>query len=68
MYRVSKEFKDSMTAWLDAESAYRLSVQKAKEAKEGAKFAEEEYEKYREAQKEAKENFEAGKKKHDQER
>ena len=54
MDQVSKEFKDSMTAWLDAESAYRLSVQRAKEAKEGATFATEEYEKWAQAHKQAK--------------
>jgi len=39
-----------------------------KEAKEGGKFAEEEYEKYRQAAKEAKENYLTGLKKHDEER
>ena len=66
--KMSAQWKAAMEGWLDSESQYRLRIEQAKEAKAGSKFAEEEYEKYREAQKEAKENFEAGKKKHDQER
>jgi len=38
----------SMKAWLDAESNYRLQVQKQKEAEEGAKFARDRYEKWSE--------------------
>jgi len=38
----------SMKAWLDAESEYRLQVQKQKEAEEGAKFARDRYEKWSE--------------------
>ena len=36
-----------MGAWLDGESAYRLEVEKAKEAKEGATFARAQYEKWK---------------------
>jgi len=57
-----------MEAWLDAESTYRLRIEQAKEAKEGGAFAEQEYEKYRQAGKEAKENYMSGLKKHDIER
>jgi hypothetical protein len=37
----------ALEAWLDGESAYRLEVEKAKEAKEGATFARAQYEKWK---------------------
>jgi len=55
--QVTKEWKDSMEAYLNAESQYRLRTEQAKEAEDGAKFAEEEYEKWRTAHKAAKEDF-----------
>jgi hypothetical protein len=68
MDQVSQEFKDSVTAWLDAESAYRLSVQTAKEAAQGAAFATEEYEKWSEAHKDSKKTRDATLKQHAEER
>ena len=62
--KMSAEWKAAMEGWLDSESTYRLRIEQAKEARQGAKFAEQEYEKYREAQKEAKNNYEVGLEKH----
>jgi CRISPR/Cas system-associated endonuclease Cas3-HD len=45
-----------------------IMKQQTKEAKEGGAFAEQQYEKYRQATKEAKENYMSGLKKHDIER
>lgn len=45
-----------------------LTHHQAKEAKTGSAFAEQEYEKYRQAAKEAQENYESGMKKHEIER
>jgi len=39
---------ENLKAWLDAESAYRLQLEKKKEAEEGAKFARDRYEKWAE--------------------
>ena len=39
---------ETLKAWLDAESAYRLQLEKKKEAEEGAKFARDRYEKWAE--------------------
>merc|ERR1712216_709350 len=66
--KMSAEWHAAMGQWLDAESTYRLRIEQAKEAKEGGKFAEQEYEKYRQAAKEAKKNYLSGLKKHDIER
>ena len=66
--KMGAEWHAAMSQWLDAESTYRLRIEQAKEAKEGGKFAEQEYEKYRQAAKEAKENYLSGLKKHDIER
>ena len=54
-YKVKME---ALGQWLDAESKYRLEVEKMKEAKEGAKFARQEYEKLAEAVKTTKERVE----------
>ena len=43
----------SLSAWLDSESDYRLTVQKTTEAEEGSKYAEKQYEKYNTAYKDA---------------
>jgi len=66
--KMGAQWHRAMEAWLDAESTYRLRIEQAKEAKEGGAFAEQEYEKYRQAGKEAKENYMSGLKKHDIER
>ena len=50
---VTEEWKKSMESYLNAESQYRLRLEQAKEAADGAKFAEEEYEKWRTAHKAA---------------
>ena len=57
MSQVRKEWMDAMDAWLDAESAYRLGEQRAKEAREGAKFATDEYEKWAQANKAARKSL-----------
>jgi vacuolar-type H+-ATPase subunit I/STV1 len=44
--KVMKEQIDALKAWLDSESDYRLTVQKAKDAKQGSEYAEQQYEKY----------------------
>lgn len=49
---------EALGQWLDAESKYRLEVEKMKEAKEGAKFARQEYEKLAEAVKTTQERVE----------
>ena len=45
-------------SWLDSESTYRLTVEKSKEATEGATFARNEYEKWEDANKAAKKDLE----------
>ena len=57
--KVSKEFKDAMSSWLDSESSYRLTVEQTKEAKKGAEYASNEYEKWETANKRAREDLEA---------
>jgi len=54
MGRVSKEWSEAMKGWLDSESTYRLTVEKAKDAKKGSGFAQNEYEKWHDAHKQAK--------------
>merc|ERR1719409_1916174 len=39
MGKVTKEWKDALSTWLDAESKYRLTVEKVKEARQGGQFA-----------------------------
>jgi hypothetical protein len=58
--KMGAEWHAAMESWLDSESTYRLRIEQAKEAKEGGAFAEQEYEKYRQAAKEAKENYISG--------
>jgi len=55
--KVTKEFNDAMSSWLDSESHYRLTVEQAKEADDGAKFASNEYEKWKTANKKAVEDL-----------
>jgi len=59
MNKVSAEWKEAMTSWLDSESTYRLTVEKSKEATEGATFARNEYEKWADANKQAKKDLAA---------
>jgi len=55
-----KEWKKAMESFLNSEAQYRLRLEQAKEAEDGAKFAEEEYEKWRTAHKAAKKALEDG--------
>ena len=48
---------ETLKAWLDAESAYRLQMEKKKEAEEGAKFARDRYEKWAETVKATEERY-----------
>jgi len=68
MGRVSKEWKEAMSSWLDSESTYRLTVEKTKEAKEGAGFAQNEYEKWKDANKQAKKDLKITLERHAKER
>jgi len=58
MGKVTTEFKEAMSGWLDSESTYRLTVEKAKEAAEGSTFARNEYEKWHDAHKAAQKSLE----------
>ena len=55
-------------SWLDSESTYRLTVEKTKEAKEGAGFAQNEYEKWKDANKQAKKDLQITLERHAKER
>jgi len=44
--KVQKEQMDALKAWLDSESDYRLTVEKAKDAHKGSEYAQQQYEKY----------------------
>jgi len=44
--KVNAQFKEALSAWLDKESEYRLTLQKSKDADDAAKYAEAQYEKY----------------------
>jgi len=68
MGKVTKEWKDALSTWLDAESKYRLTVEKTKEAKQGSGFAQDEYEKWKTAYKRAKEDLDATLARHAEER
>jgi len=68
MGKVSKEWHDALSTWLDAESKYRLTVEKTKEAKQGSAFAQDEYEKWKTAYKRAKEDLDATLARHAEER
>lgn len=68
MGKVTEEWKKAMEAWMDSESTYRLTVEKAKEATEGASFARSEYEKWSTAWKTATKELELMKKQHGEER
>jgi len=68
MGRVTKEWEEAMSSWLDAESNYRLTVEKMQDARDGSSYAEEEYEKWKDAYKKAKEDLEATLARHQEER
>jgi hypothetical protein len=68
MGRVTKEWAEAMDSWLTAESNYRLTVEKMKDAREGSKYAQEEYEKWKTAYKKAKSDLDATLARHDVER
>jgi len=52
--KLGAEYQAALASWLDSESSFRLTVEKAKEADDGAKYAREQYEKYSTAYKSAK--------------
>jgi len=52
--QVNSEYKEALQSWLDSESDFRLTAQRAKEAEDGASYAREQYEKYNTAYKDAK--------------
>mmetsp|Transcript_25687 Transcript_25687/g.51451 ORF Transcript_25687/g.51451 Transcript_25687/m.51451 type:complete len:258 (-) Transcript_25687:123-896(-) len=68
MGKVTAEWKKAMETWLDSESTYRLTIEKSKEATEGASFARSEYEKWAEAHKAAKSALATIVKRHGEER
>ena len=68
MGKVSKEWHDALSAWLDSESQYRLTVEQVKDAQKGAGFSQDEYEKWKTAYKRAKEDLEATLARHEEER
>jgi hypothetical protein len=68
MGRVTKEWKEAMESWLTAESNYRLTVEKMRDAREGSTYAQEEYEKWKTAYKKAKSDLDATLARHDAER
>jgi hypothetical protein len=55
-------------SWLSSESTYRLQVEKTKDAMDGEKFAEDEYEKWKVTNKKAKAAYEEALKRHEQQR
>jgi len=59
MGKVTKEWNDALSGWLDSESKYRLTVEKAKEAKAGSEFARNDYEKWNTAYKKAQQDLAA---------
>jgi len=59
--KVDKAWKEALEGWLAVESEYRLTVEKVKDAREGAKFARDEYEKWTKTYKKAKQDAETAK-------
>ena len=49
----------ALGAWLDSESSYRLTVEKAKEATDGADYARQQFEKYNTAYLDAKKTYDS---------
>ena len=68
MYNAGADGARTSQSWLQSESTYRLTVEKAKEAKQGAGFAENEYEKWKDANQQAKKDLEVTLARHAQER
>merc|ERR1719352_474180 len=68
MGKVTKAWTAAMSAWLTAESNYRLTVEKMQDAREGSSFAEAEYEKWKDAYKKALEDYQATLARHEIER
>jgi len=68
MGKVTAEWKDALSSWLDSESQYRLTVEKTKEAKDGSEFARNEYEKWKTAHSAAKRDLAATLARHAEER
>jgi len=68
MGKVTDEWKNALSSWLDSESKYRLTVEKTKEAAQGSEYARDEYEKWKTAYKKAKEDLDATIARHDEER
>ena len=68
MGKVTKAWTAAMSAWLTAESNYRLTVEKMQDAREGSSFAEAEYEKWKDAHRKAKADLEATLARHEAER
>merc|ERR1712159_587928 len=66
--KVTKAWTAAMSAWLTAESNYRLTVEKMQDAREGSSFAEAEYEKWKDAHRKAKADLEATLARHEAER
>ena len=68
MGKVTKEWEEAMSSWLEAESNYRLTVEKMQDAREGSSYAEAEYEKWKVAYKKAKSDLAATLARHAEER
>ena len=68
VYNAGADGARTSQSWLQSESTYRLTVEKAKEAKQGAGFAENEFEKWKDANKQAKQDLEVTLARHAQER
>jgi hypothetical protein len=68
MGKMTKEWMEAMGTWLEAESNYRLTVEKMKDAKEGSAFAQAEYEKWKTAYKKAKADLDITLARHEEER
>jgi len=68
MGRVTKEWAEAMSSWLEAESNYRLTVEKMQDARDGGKFAQAEYEKWKTAYKKAKADLDITLARHEEER
>ena len=68
MGRVTKEWKEAMEGWLDSEAEFRLTVEKARDAKKGSSFAQDAYEKWHDANKQAKKDLAVTLARHEEER
>jgi len=57
--KINEEYKAALGAWLDSESSYRLTVEKAKEASDGADYSRQQFEKYNTAYLDAKKTLDS---------